>query len=240
MLLVPDTHRPFHDERAWNLMMKAARFLKPKDITIIGDFGDFYSVSDKRKNPLRPQLLEHELRDVRQGLDDLDSLGAKTKRYIAGNHEHRLERYLEANAEALYETDCIPGKLGLKGRGWEYTPYLEHCAIGKLYLTHDVGTAGRMAVFKASDAFEHSVVTGHTHRMQYVVEGNALGTMRVSAMFGWLGDAKRADYTHMVRKKDWPLGFGVGHLDEKTGFVYLQPVPIVEYTCCVNGKLFRG
>ncbi len=240
MLIVPDTHRPFHDERAWQLMLKAARFLKPKDITIIGDFGDFYSVSDKRKNPLRPRLLKDELCNVQRGLDELDALGARVKRYIAGNHEHRLERYLEDQAEALWQPDSIKSALDLDRRGWQYTPYMEHTSVGKLYLTHDVGTAGRLAVFKASDAFEHSVVTGHTHRMQYVVEGNAVGIMRVSAMFGWLGDTKRADYTHMVRKKDWPLGFGIGHLDEKSGFVYLTPVPIVEYTCCVNGKLFRG
>jgi hypothetical protein len=37
--------------------------------------------------------------------------------------------------------------------------------------------------------------------------------------------------------RDWALGFGVGYVRDN-GFVYLQPVPIVENSCCVEGKLF--
>ena len=42
VLIVPDTHRPFHNKRAWGLMLKVAEPLKPKHIVIIGDFADFY------------------------------------------------------------------------------------------------------------------------------------------------------------------------------------------------------
>lgn len=39
--------------------------------------------------------------------------------------------------------------------------------------------------------------------------------------------------------RDWALGFGMGYLREN-GFVYLQPVPIVEYSCVVEGRLFTA
>ena len=54
-----------------------------------------------------------------------------------------------------------------------------------------------------------------------------------------VGDAEAADYMHhMKARKDWALGFGIGYLDEKTGLVYIVPVPIVNRTCVLEGKLY--
>jgi hypothetical protein len=89
------------------------------------------------------------------------------------------------------------------------------------------------------DAFQHNIVIGHTHRLGYAVEGNAQGERHVTAMFGWLGDVEQIDYMHRVKAiKDWSLGFGIGYLEPKTGTVYLVPIPIVNYTCVVEGKLY--
>jgi hypothetical protein len=73
-----------------------------------------------------------------------------------------------------------------------------------------------------------------------VVEGDATGMATVSAQFGHLLDVNATDYMHKVRaRKDWALGFGVGYLNPRTGYMYLVPVPIVNYTCCVNGRLYK-
>lgn len=244
LLLVPDTHRPYHDKTAWALMLKAARQLRPKHIVTIGDFVDFYSVSSHSKDPRRVNQLDVEIADVRIGLDELDALGARHKHYVGGNHGFRLERYLQDKAPELFSTINVPALLGLKERGWTYTPYKDSMRIGKVFFTHDVGAAGRTSTFKAMDTFQHSVVTGHAHRMQYIVEGNAIAECKVSAQFGWLGDASKVDYMHRVNvNKNWALGFGVGYLDPASGIVYLVPVPIVPvkgyYTCVVNGRLHR-
>jgi hypothetical protein len=53
VLFVPDTHRPFHDRRAWRLFLTVARDLKPKTIVSIGDFADFFGVSSHSKDPRR-------------------------------------------------------------------------------------------------------------------------------------------------------------------------------------------
>jgi hypothetical protein len=67
------------------------------------------------------------------------------------------------------------------------------------------------------------------------------GKYRVGAQFGWLGDIKKVDYMHQVKvRRMWSLGFGVGYHDTETGMVYLQPVPIIHYTACVEGKVYRG
>lgn len=241
ILHIADCHRPYHDRRAWQLVLKVARKLKPHHIVVNGDFCDFYSVSSHLKDPTRVVELEDEIANVKEGLDELDALGAKTKRFIGGNHEDRLTRYLQEKAPALFSSVTIPGLLGLKDRGWTYTPYKDHTHIGKVNFTHDVGVAGRNAAFRALDTYQHSVVTGHTHRFQYIVEGNAMGEVKLSAMFGWLGDRTKVDYMHRARVyKDWALGFGVGYVDTTSGIVYLTPVPIIAYTCVVNGQLFRS
>lgn len=243
MLIVPDTHRPFHDQRAWDLMLKVGKKLQPHYLRVIGDLADFYSVSSHSKDPSRTLRLAEEVEDVNVGLDDLDGLGAKDKEYHGGNHEDRLTRYLADKAPELFGVVGIPALLRLEERKWKYYPYKSYGKTGKLHFTHDVGASGRNATFRALDTFQHSIVTGHSHRMQYIVEGNAVGEYKVAAQFGWLGDRTKIDYMHRARvNKDWALGFGIGYVSEQ-GIAYLTPVPIIPvkhtYTCVVNGTYFE-
>lgn len=240
VLFVPDCHHPFADMRAWRLMLNVAKDLKPKHLIVIGDFLDCYSVSSYSKDPSRLANLPQEVAAGNKALDQLDNLKAKNKIYIGGNHEDRLQRYLADKAPELFDFVSIPKIMKLAERGWKYVAYKDHTKLGKVNLTHDVGTAGRYATYKALDTFQHSVITGHTHRLGYVVEGNATGEVKLSASFGWLGDASKVDYMHkMLVAKNWALGFGVGYLDPASGAIYTTPIPIVNYTACFNGKLYK-
>lgn len=241
ILICSDLHRPYHDPRAWDLFLQVGRAFKPHHLVCIGDFADFYSVSSHSKDPRRTARFEEELLDVHVGLDELDELNATEKIFIAGNHEDRLTRYLTDKAPELFGVIDIPTLFNLEKRGWGYVPYKDYTKIGKLHLTHDVGVAGRNATFRALDTFQHSIVTGHAHRLQYIVEGNAVGEFKLSAQFGWLGDASKIDYMHRAKvAKDWALGFGVGYIHAETGIAYLTPVPIISYTCVVNGHYFSN
>lgn len=241
ILVVSDAHIPYHNAKAFNLMIQAAKAIKPKHIYIIGDFLDFYAVSSHSKDPNRAVKLVEELKAGEAELDTLDALGATHKTFIAGNHCDRLQRYLQDKAPELFNIVNVPELLHLKRRGWDYVPYKHDTKLGKLYLTHDVGVAGRNSVFRCLDTYQHSIVTGHSHRMAYIVEGNAIGEFKLSAQFGWLGDASKVDYMHHAKVlKDWALGFGVGYYDPASKYVYMTPVPIVNQTCVVNGKLFKG
>ena len=240
ILIVSDCHIPYHDKKAFELMLQVAKDLKPKHIYIIGDFIDFYAVSSHSKDPKRATQLVDELKAGEAALDQLDGLGATSKVYIGGNHCDRLQRYLQDKAPELFELADIPSLFRLNERGWTYVPYRQHTRRGKLYLTHDVGVSGRYAVYRCLEAFEHSVITGHTHRLAYVVEGNALGTRKLSAQFGWLGDLKQVDYmSRVTATKNWALGFGLGYMD-KQGVAYMSPIPIINYRCVVNGKLYTA
>ena len=240
LLLVPDTHRPYHDERAWQTMLKAARHFKPNVAIVLGDFADFYQISAHDKDPGRKESYDDEIEDVNRGLDELEAATPIAERYfIAGNHEYRLERYLRTNAPQLHSRIRIEKELRLEERGWHYTPYQESLRVGKLYLTHDEGNAGATAHEKARASFESCVAIGHTHRMAISYRGTAKGSSNFGAMFGWLGSVDKIDYTHRVKAQQWQHGFGIGYL-LKSGVVHVQAVPIVNGTCVIEGKLVRG
>jgi predicted phosphodiesterase len=235
ILFIPDVHRPYHCETAWQLMLKAARRFKPNMVVVLGDFADFYQVSVHDKDPSRRESFEDELNDV----NELEAATPIAERFfVAGNHEHRLGRYLQTNAPPLYSMLSVPKLFRLKERGWHYTPYQRSLKIGKLHVTHDEGNAGAQAHEKARASFEGNVTIGHTHRMAIGYRGNAKGRSHVGAMFGWLGDIEQIDYTHRVKAQQWQLGFGIGYL-RTNGIVHLHAIPIVEGACEVEGKLVR-
>lgn len=222
-------------------MLKAARVFKPDRIVHMGDLADFYALSFYDKDPERAYKLKEELKISNSLLDDLDALGAKEKDFIEGNHCDRLARYLRSKAPELADLVSVEKVLKLNERGWRFTKYKDHIRIGKLYLTHDAGTSGKYATSRAMDAFQSSVVIGHHHSMSYLVEGDALGNHAVAAQFGWLGDAEAADYMKRFQiMRKWSLGFGLGYHRKDTGVVFLTPVPIVDYACCVEGNLIKG
>jgi predicted phosphodiesterase len=241
ILFIPDCHFPYQDELAFSLMMEAAKDFKPDHVIILGDFIDMYSVSAHDKNPKRAMKLEEEITASVDALWRVKGLGAKNNVYVSGNHEDRLTRYLMQKAPELWDRINVPTVLALDKLGFEYVPYKSHYKLGKLFVTHDTGKAGYNAHKQALDAFHRSVVIGHTHRMGYVIQGDADGDKHVGAMFGWLGDVKQVDYMHNINAvKDWTLGFGIGYLDPVTGYVYLTPVPIVNYSCVVEGKMYKS
>lgn len=242
VLIVPDTHAPFHDKKAWALMLRAAGSFSPHTVVHMGDLADFFSVSSHSKNPDRKASLKDEADEVKVLRQDLDDLGAQRKIFIEGNHEFRLERYLTDKAPELFGLTSSDDVLELSANGWQFVPYRRHTKVGKLYLTHDTNQGGKFATARALDTFQHSVAIGHHHNMSYLVGGNATGEHQVGAQFGWLGDREQIDYMHEIKiRKSWSLGFGVGYHDKSNGYVYLQPVPILpNYTCLIEGQIIRA
>lgn len=206
-------------------------------VLILGDFFDCYAVSQHRKDPRRTRLIAWELGEARKLVRDLDACGFEQKIFIEGNHEWRFDRYLQDFAPALVGLHDKRELFGLT-KSWKYVPYMDDEQVGKINATHDLGKAGDGALKDAMASYMDNVVIGHTHLFEMRVRGNARGIPHVGASFGWLGDIKKIDYKHQVKaKRDYVLGFGVGH-ERGNGVMYVEPVPIVQYTCCVEGRLF--
>ncbi len=240
LLLVPDTHVPFQDKRAFALVVKTAKAVGVDTVICIGDFADMLSCSMHDPMDDKRTTLKDEVYEVNKALDKLDGIGAKRKIYLSGNHEHRLERFLARNAPTLFDSLKIPELFKLKARGWEYVPYMSHIKVGAISYTHDTGSSGATAHMKSGAVFESSVVQGHTHRLATSYFGNANGETHVAVSLGWLGSAEAAQYMHKIRiTKDWQTGFGIGYM-EPNGVTHIQAVPIIDYRCVVEGKVYQG
>ena len=240
ILWIPDTHVPYEDAQAFELMLTAMRWWKPDVINILGDFGDFYAVSSHSKDPRRSNQLKNEVYAINERLDQIDALGAAEKHFVEGNHEDRLRRYLQDKAPEMFGLVGVEKLFNLTSRGYTFTPYKESRLQGKIHVTHDCGNAGAYAHYKALEAFEDNAVMGHTHRMAVAYVGNAQGKTHVGAMFGWLGDMDKIDYMHKIKAlRAWQLGFGIGYQTENE-VVHVQAIPIIDYSLVLEGRIFRG
>lgn len=240
ILIVPDCHHPYVDQTAWSVLLAAGKRFKPDRIIVLGDFWDGYCISQHRKDPNRNRLLETEIEACNKALDQLDALGAKHKHFLQGNHEESLERYLADRAPELFNMVQFPKLTRLKERGWSWTPYRQMIRVGKVYYTHDVGSAGPKAHEAAEADVQSNVVIGHTHRAAMTYTGNASGARHVAMMSGWLGDPAKAEYLHRAKKtRFWQHAFSIGYR-EPSGVTHFQLVPIIKGKACVNGKLYAG
>lgn len=235
-MLWPDTHAPYEDKQAVELALKVARDCD--EIVILGDFADFYTVSSHSKDPSRSRLLKKEAEYTNKLLDRIEALGKKVT-ITWGNHEYRYDRYISEHAPELYGLVSVDELFRVKERGWKSIPYMHSHKIGRLIVTHDVGHAGSRAHTQSRQGCEGNIAIGHTHRLAVEYVGNLKGSSHVGAMLGWLGDRKHIDYMHTAKSAPWQLGFGVVYEDVKRRNAHLVPVPIIDYTCVVDGKLYE-
>ena len=163
---------------------------QPNYLISIGDFLSLDSLSawdaDKRKTMEGVRYWN----DVHSGNDALDLLEApiicynstrkkrhqslyKPKKiFLKGNHEDRLDRYLEKNPVLDGAEISLEYNLHLKKRGWEVVPYKQHYVIHDVAFTHipisnngnPIG--GKYVCHKALDLYNYSIVFGHTHRLE--------------------------------------------------------------------------
>jgi len=170
-----DEHFPFQDDQAREIAMMIVQDYDP-DLLVVGSDGmDFYSLSSFDKNPDRVKVdLQREIDQWKAGQREwAEAAPNAKKRYIPGNHEDRLRRYLWAHPElGGLEALKLENLLGFAELGieWNEREY-DHCEIelfGKLAIRHGRYVrnfaAGSARAELEADRYAISVMTGHTHR----------------------------------------------------------------------------
>ena len=249
--IIRDVHVPYHDELAWTTTLKSIEAMQQSKLgldtlVILGDFGDCYDISDFPKHPNRAHDYESEVDAVRAQLARVSRLGIPRVVFLSGNHEDRLPRFLTKNAPQLYNLVSIPELYGIRARGWEWVPYGESIAIGKIHYSHDWGACGKYAVQRQLE-IGHSVVAGHTHRAGCAYGGGVAITSptdqrRVSWSMGWLGDFESLAFSYTKKWKaraEWTHGFGTATMDP-TGVGWVHFHPVIEGRAVVDGKVVSG
>lgn len=244
-LIIPDCHIPYHDQRAYELMLQVAKDTKDlKEIVILGDYADFYAVNAHGKHPKFSHVLIDEVSQVRKELERLSKMFPKTKKvFIAGNHEHRLERYIYNNAPDLFGVIDTPSILELDKLGYEFVPYgpnQKYAVMGsKLYARHEPIGGGAHAANSTVDKAGCSMVFGHIHRIQQYRKVFINENDHMAACVGWLGDKSHPVMGYLKNHAQWQLGCGLAHVQEDGNF-FLDILHFIDYTTHANGKYYRG
>lgn len=244
-ILVGDCHRSHHHVKAYGLMMKVAHDLQPDEFILEGDYVDFYWLSRHKKDPRVKQTVIDEINSANQGLDEIDQCLPRSKKvYLMGNHEHRLENYINERCLELYGLISYTGLVGLDRRyNWETIHYhseQKYQILGsKLFARHTPNASNAKATVNRAMA---NITYGHIHRIEESQARSLTGETFVAFSCGWLGDARKNEvFGYLPAQNQWQLGFGLVYYDEDTKIFYKQIIQIADdITCVVNGKKYKG
>jgi len=151
---------------------------------------------------------------------ELDYLQKHTKKitYIGGNHEDRVERYLDKHPEmeGMIEVELM---LKLKERKIDFIPYTEQRIYntGKLYYTHGYYTNQYFAK-KNLDAFGCNIVSGHLHKPQTFFTTSKMSEPKMSWGLGCLC-SREPDYLK-GRPSTANNGFGIAYIKSNGHFSF--------------------
>lgn len=243
-LLWSDTHSTYRDQRAVDLALKIKHKRKQDRTIILGDFLDFYELSDYDRSPERKYTTGEELDYANELLDAMGPVDV----FLEGNHEYRLRKAL-ANDKVSWGAygHSVTSALRLKDRGIRFVKYGHDIRVGPVLVSHDFGPAGKTAMQSAYNIVRYNIAFAHTHRMGVLYDGAYRGLDRdvirhVVMTCGHLSDVHQADYMKPADKAGWQLGLGQ-ILISKTGIATCIPLPFVKnkqkrYECTVLGETF--
>lgn len=246
-ILWPDTHigvdangNLSHDERAVNLVLDICQDIKPDHIYLLGDFADFYSVSQHQKDPGIQSLLKDEVYIVHKYLEKIQKINCAELHYVAGNHEFRLDRYIAKNCPDLFETINIEEILGLdkyRAKWHDYGPkQLVQICNSKLYTRHE--PLARNPELSARRATVN-LVNGHDHTIKRAKITGLDNLCFEAISCGWLGNIKCQVFDYVQSPPNWQLGFGLATIFEN-GDYFFDQIEIKNYCALVDGTIYKG
>lgn len=220
--VISDVHFPFHDKEA---LTSALRYLYKKEVDILilnGDIVDFMSVSKFRKR-LRHRNLQRERDFAVRQFEIIRTIFRDTKIiFKAGNHEERLQVYLQEKAQELEELEEFDLRrfLRLDELGFILVEDAQIIRAGYLDIIHGHEYKSfasiNIAISYLRKTF-HNVLLGHVHRRQEDTIRNSRGETVGAFCVGCLCHL-RPEYQ---RKNNWQHGFAYVEL-YKDGFFTVE------------------
>lgn len=233
-----DHHAPHHDQDLHAAFLSFLSDEQPGFLGVLGDMGDYATISRHRAGPgfrqgvaQANQAIYDILRDYREASPDSEIV------LLPGNHDARIEFYLQDRAPELLEVgpayqEDVPAldlrrlwrldELGImmpegswETANWKVTP--------SLTMRHGYQTAknnGEGMLNKHG----RSAIQGHDHRLRMTFKTKHDPTdVRVAVSAGMMGKVE-PDGLGYSAEPDWQAGFVYGHA-WKNGDFALMPVP---------------
>jgi len=230
VMYIPDIHfgyeicgyvlEPFHDEEALVLVLMAAKWAQPSVIVLLGDNLDFPGFSTFKNKSAILHLVNHANQRAYNFLADLREACPHSRIvYIEGNHEYRLQKYIQERAPELsgvrrvndtHDVNSVPHWLRLDELKIEYVgEYGTHIWIAKVRTLHGelLGSRGGDTVSKMLAAYEDSSVCGHNHRLELAFESKMVAGEWVEVFAMACGTLARRGRIPGPKYPNWQLGF---------------------------------
>lgn len=230
-----DIHFPYEGPayyKAFDMMKQTPNL---SGIYLNGDICEIESVSSHPKGPAAHRLLMAELEQINVKFDTIQNAFQYVPvRYLEGNHEFRIYRYLRDVSPELWGLISCPKIFKFDNRPhWTFHQYgptqLEKIGRTKdLYCRHEPLVGGQ---FHAKGTAEKSVVSmiyGHTHVYQQFTHKKFGPTpYSVTALSnGWLGDINQECFNYRGARDNWQSGFSMIECDEKSGDYEVRFYPL--------------
>lgn len=227
-LIIPDTHcKPGVDMRHLRWIGRYIEHRRPEVIVHLGDHFDMHSLSSYDKGTAKAEGARLE-EDIQAGWDGLillqrpwwnKSLDYKPRQvFLYGNHEERIERYVNSNPELIGTVGYH--SYGLEEHGWETHSFLAPVDIDGILYSHYFANplSGRPYTATALNQLKtlgRSYVMGHRQVLDFGTRMLVDGTQQVGIIAGacYLHDE---GYKGLQGNKHW-RGIVVLH-DVRNGF----------------------
>lgn len=196
ILVVADTQCKSEEDLEYMLWIGHYIAEKQPDVIIhIGDHYDFPSLSsyDKGKSSAEGKRLVKDIEAGNIGFEYLNMAMQKHKGYnprkifCLGNHEHRLDRYIDDNPELIgtLGTDLLP----FEKYGWEVHPFLKPVEVNGIFFVHYLANPmnGRPYSGTASSILKtvgKSFVVGHKQVLDIAIRPTIDGKQQIGIING--------------------------------------------------------
>lgn len=208
-----DIHFPYSNPRALEETLDFISNYHPQYIILLGDIVDCYSLSRFDKDPRRILSLQKEFDLANAFLANLKKISPRSKIiYIEGNHEKRLQKYLDSHPEiSSLRSLTIPLLLGLDALD---IPYVKNFSLCDMYFTHGeiVRKYSGQSARGELDKNDVSGCSGHTHRLSHYFKTTTHRDLQ------WVeaGCLCSLNPIYLDTKPDWQNGFIYGsEFDDK-------------------------
>lgn len=244
-IILPDVHRPFHNEILWDKILTLIKDLGTSlyGIVLPGDYLDLYTLGSYNAESLgllQGISLDYEYKDGYKGVRQLEKASHKgvKKYFLFGNHEDRYFREVNKKDNAKYGDALLNPieALELIKYGWRVKTNWkdDFFTLGEhLDIMHGMYINVHSAK-KHLDMTGHSCVFGHTHRVQSFNSGN-----KAAYNIGTLCDMSNKAFHYMPRlsRSQWANGFAFVHIDDQ-GHFFVQQINVWNNSFVVDGKLY--
>lgn len=245
-LLIPDVHFPKENKRQVKVLMRLMRQWEPDHLVFLGDLDDMEAPSrwvqgtpDEWKSRISISSMPTTakfLADVRDILPDAQI------DYMSGNHEARVQKYIETKAPAFDGLITISKLFDLDNLGITFYPYNlpPQKLVGPFYVHHG-NVVNKDSSFTAKGELRANGVSGitaHTHRLGVYHETRLDGTVVSWYEAGHVSNPKKQIYGSAHH--NWQSGFMIVYDDGKHYFPSTVPFPHNGNDCVVDGILLKG